>query len=1005
MRFGILGALRVTDAGREIAITAGRDRIVLAMLLLHPGQIVGADDLIDAVWEDGPPATARGQLQTCVSRLRRTLPAGVILTDPAGYGIRLRDDELDAAVFNRLVGQAREAAGASEAETARKALREALALWRGPALTGLDSPAIRRRAAVLDERHAVAVEDWADLELAGGDDRNLVAELTGLVERFPLRERLRAQLMLSLHRVGRQADALAEYRRARELLQAELGIDPGPALQQAHRRILTGDETPAVAASPPRCLPRTVADFTGRDDAVLRLLAAAEAGAAHGPTVLMIDGMAGSGKTTLALHVASQVGDGYPDAHLFLDLQGHSENEPLDPGVALLILLRQLGVAAERIPAGTDERAALWRTELSGRRALVVFDNVASSVQVGRLLPNSAGSLSLITSRRRLVGLDSVRLESLPVLGVSEALVLLEKIAGERVAAEPDAALEVVHRCGRLPLAIRLAGSRLVHRPRWRVADLVRRLGESALPELAAEDRTVASAFALSYAQLAERERRVFRLLGLHPGERFEPLAVAALTGLPLDDARDVLDGLVDVNLIEEPEPDLFRLHDLLRQYAAALAGELPAEERHAAVADLLDFHLHAIAAWTPLHRREHLDRDLRLGRPVRPDLLAALADPVRHLERERRYLPAFVEAGLAIGRPDFAWRLPRAAWRYLYTRGYLADLQLLLAHGMETARSIGDQAAVATIANYLASCAMRLGRHAEVRALLEEAIRIRRALGDDRGLSTLLLNLTGLYASEGRHAELLKTLEELATHQALSRIARDDVMNAALRLEHSGISYARLGLLPAALRCYRLRLQLAIEMKDPAGLGNAFLILAAAKRRYGARPEMIWRMLRVALRLNRVADYAIGESETLAEMALLELADGRAPAALELLGQAIVIVERVKHQRLKSLLYSYRGEVLLASAQLASARASYDDATELVAKRYPYEWGLALLGRGAVELAEGDPAAARRTWVQALALFTEMDVPERFDAERRLAALDSTDRLHQPSDGGRMES
>ena len=495
MRFGILGPLRLTDSGREVAITAGRDRVVLAMLLLRPGQIVGTDDLIDAVWEDRPPATARGQLQTCVSRLRRTLPPGAILTDPAGYGIRIADDELDAAEFSGLVAQA----GAAEPEGARKLLREALAQWRGPALAGLDARAVRRRAAVLDEQHAVAIEEWVDLELAHGSDRDLVAELTGLVDRFPLRERLRVQLMLSLYRVGRQADALAEYRRTRELLRDELGIEPGAALQELHRSILAGDvaQQPAhgPAPAPVRCLPRTVGDFTGRDDAVRRLLVAAVPGIATGPTVLMVDGMAGSGKTTLVLHVADRLAEAYPDAHLFVDLQGHSEHEPIEPAAALQILLRQLGVETDRIPAGLGERVELWRNELAGRRVVVVLDNAASSAQLARLVPTAPGSVSLITSRRRLVGLDGVHPESLPVLDEPAAVTLLTKIVGDRVAAEPAAALEVVRRCGCLPLAIRLAGARLAHRPRWQVADLVERLGESALPELAAEDRTVASAF------------------------------------------------------------------------------------------------------------------------------------------------------------------------------------------------------------------------------------------------------------------------------------------------------------------------------------------------------------------------------------------------------------------------------------------------------------------------------------------------------------------------------
>lgn len=406
MRFGILGPLTAAEATNEIPITAGRDRIVLALLLLHVGRIVPPAELVDAVWEDDPPVTARGQIQTCVSRLRRLLPGGTLVTDPAGYGISVADDDLDAAVFGRLTARARMLTSAAP-DDALKLFREALGLWRGPALSGVGAEAVRRRAAVLDEERAATFEDWIDLELATGRERDLVAELIGLVERYPLRERLRLQLMLALHRTGRQSDALAEYRRVRELLGEELGIEPGPALQDLHRQILMGEVPPAAAAraatSPVRSLPRTVGDFTGRDQAVSTLLrAAAET------TVLAIDGMAGSGKTTLALRVAGLLADSYPDAQLFLDLRGHSEQAPLEVDAALLALLRQLGVEPGRIPPDLEGRAALWRAELTGRRALVVLDNAASSSQVTAMLPASPDNLCIVTSRRRLAGLDGV---------------------------------------------------------------------------------------------------------------------------------------------------------------------------------------------------------------------------------------------------------------------------------------------------------------------------------------------------------------------------------------------------------------------------------------------------------------------------------------------------------------------------------------------------------------------------------------------------------------------
>ncbi|GAA3931414.1 AfsR/SARP family transcriptional regulator [Actinoplanes auranticolor] len=1006
MRFGVLGPLSVTDAGREAAITAGRDRVVLAMLLLQCGRIVAVEDLIDAVWEDRPPATARGQLQTCVSRLRRTLGPDLILTDPAGYGIRCAPDQLDATDFTRMIAQARAVAAGGDAEAARKLFREALTLWRGPVLAGLEVRAVRQRGAVLDEQHGLAVEDRMDLELAGGRDPDLIAELTGLVEQFPLRERLRAQLMLALHRAGRQADALAEYRRIREHWQQELGIEPGAALQDLHRQILLGEltepQSPAPGPAAVDSLPRAVGDFTGREQLTARLLATMdEAGAL--PAVRVIDGMAGSGKTTFAVHLAGLLRDRFPDAGLFVDLQGHSDQRPLLPEAALVTLLRQLGVPADQIPDHLDERIRLWRGQLATRRSIVVLDNAASTAQVLPLLPASGATPVLITSRRRLTGLDGVHPESLPVLDDAEAVALLERIVGARVAAEPEAALDVIRRCGRLPLAIRLAGARLAHRPRWRVADLLRRLGDAALPELAAEDRTVASAFALSYGQLPERTRRMFRLLGVHPGERFEVLAAAALADESLDEARDLLDDLLDAHLIEEPEPEVFRLHDLLREYAAALAAELSGADRRDAVVRLLDFHLHAFVAANDGPQREVTTADLRLEPPRRPDLTAALTDPAAHLERERPNLTAFVDAALAVDQPEWVWRLPRAAWRYLFSRGYVPELDVLLRRGMEAARQFADQATVAVCANYFASSAHRLGRRDESRALLELAIEICRELGDEAGMARSMGNLAVLEEAEGRFAEMVALQE--ASLRIDMRI-RGDLIGVALRRAGIGAGHARLGRFGPALHNFRLRLLITVAMRDAVGTASSLHAIGMTKWRVGlATVATSRRMVSAALRLSRSAGYAVGEVEGLAGLARLEHAEGRTGSALELVEQAIEIAQRIGHRRYESLHRTHRGEFLLAVGDLAGARESCAEALRLARPRFPYECALALSGLAAVHLAEGDPGSARRLLEQALTMFARMGVPEREDVARRLAELDSgPDQLRTPPGGGRME-
>ncbi|WP_127498600.1 AfsR/SARP family transcriptional regulator [Actinoplanes solisilvae] len=477
MRYRILGPLTVTVDGQSVAITAGRDRIVLAMLLLHAGRVLGVGALADAVWGADPPATARGQLQSCVSRLRRSLPPDVIHSDPAGYSLTPGPGELDSAEFARLIAEARERHDPA-------LYRRALDLWRGDAAAGIDAHGVRLAAATLDQQHVAALEAWAELELAAGRANDLIGDLSAAVDRFPLQERLSGQFMRALHRCGRQAEALAEYRRVRSALREELGLDPGHELQELHTGILAGTvgtrpSEPVPPPAPIRCMPRTVGDFTGRVELVRRMVTAIDEAGTGGPVVAVVDGMAGSGKTTLALHVAALLGDRYPDAHLFVDLQGHSAEQPLEPSAALLILLRQLGVDFE-LPANLIDRISLWRTELAKRRTLVLFDNAASSAQVADLLPTAPGSLALVTSRRRLAGLDGVHPESLSVLNADEAVTLLARIAGPRIWAEPEAAVQVVRRCGGLPLAIRLAGARLAHRPRWQVSDLpaaARRLG------------------------------------------------------------------------------------------------------------------------------------------------------------------------------------------------------------------------------------------------------------------------------------------------------------------------------------------------------------------------------------------------------------------------------------------------------------------------------------------------------------------------------------------------
>ncbi|MDR7280346.1 AfsR/SARP family transcriptional regulator [Catenuloplanes atrovinosus] len=982
MWFGILGPLRVANGGVDAPVAAGRDRVVLAMLLLNSLHVVSIDQLVDALWDSSPPATARGQLQSSVSRIRRAfaeagLPADLIVTDPAGYRLVADPEQVDVNVFDRRLAQARLAVEKEEWAEAREHFRAALSLWKGPALAGITSPAVRRAAAALDEQRLLAIEDTFDVELRLGLEREAISGLTGLVERHPLRERLRGQLMIALYRAGRQADALAVYRDAREVLATELGIEPGPALREVQRQILTGE---VQASAPPaqrdvtlpvRALPRTVADFTGRADAVDRLVGAVEEAGFDGPVIQVIDGMAGSGKTTLAVHVANLVAPRYPDAQLFIDLHGHSLRRPLDASAALVTLLRQLGLPGDRIPVDMDDRVALWRSELAARRALVVLDNVASTAQIAPLLPASAGSLALITSRRRLLGLDAVRPESLPVLSESEAVDLLARIAGDRVRAEPEAAADVVRCCGYLPLAIRLAAARLAHRPRWRVADLARRLaGRSALPELAAEERTVASAFDLSYAHLPAVAQRVFRLLGLHPGERFDAYTTAALAGLPLDDAQDVLDDLVDWHLVEEPQAGRYRLHDLMREFASGLAARDPLPERHAAVGRLLDFYLHAADAST-VGMEAHSSGDVRGWGPAqRPDLVEALPSKLRWLEDERAALIALADRAIGAGHAHYAWWLARAAWRFLYVNAYHDDLIVLHERGLAAARLAGDDAAVAQVLNYLASSYYRTGRYADAVTHLTESLRLRELLGDDRGTATTRGNLSAVQLMMGLLPEALANAR--ASYAVWERLGDD--RGRMLHLPKMGFVATLLGRYEEALHYHRRHLLLACERRDQHNVSVALGHIGAVRVRMGAA-DAAARCLTAALRRQRGIPY--NEAEVLNDLGTARRLQGRLAEAERHHQEALRIMRTVGDRQGEALVGNDLAATLLAAGDETAAAEAYRRSLAIsVQIGHRYEQARALAGLGDC-LTRRDPDEARACRERAQMIFEEMGVAQ----------------------------
>ncbi|MFE2281386.1 BTAD domain-containing putative transcriptional regulator [Streptomyces sp. NPDC059454] len=621
LRFGVLGPVRAWRDGEPVATGSPQQRALLAALLLREGRTATAAELIDALWGEEPPSQALAAVRTYASRLRKVLDPGVLVSESGGYAVRgLGEGALDLAAAQELAAEAEKARNTGDLCHARDVLNRVLALWDGETLAGVPGPYAEAQRVRLEEWRLQLLESRLDMDLEQGCHAEAVSELTALTAAHPLRERLRELLMLALYRSGRQAEALAVYADTHRLLADELGVDPRPGLQELQQRILQADpglaEPSAPMAEPvavpvrPAQLPATVPDFTGRASFVRELsdvLASASGAEAQVMAVSALAGIGGVGKTTLAVHVAHAARSSFPDGQLYVDLQG-AGSRSAEPETVLGAFLRALGTADSAIPDSLEERAALYRSVLDGRRVLVLLDNARDAAQVRPLLPGTAGCAALVTSRVRMVGLAGAHLVDLDVMSPEEALALFTKIVGEeRVASEREAALDVVAACGFLPLAIRIAASRLAARRTWTVSVLAAKLADERrrLDELQAGDLAVKATFELGYGQLEPAQARAFRLLGLADGPDISLAAAAAVLDLPAEDTEDLLESLVDTSLLESAAPGRYRFHDLVRLYARACAerDEQPPGEREAALSRVLDFYLATAAGVYALER------------------------------------------------------------------------------------------------------------------------------------------------------------------------------------------------------------------------------------------------------------------------------------------------------------------------------------------------------------------------------------------------------------------
>lgn len=601
VRFGLLGNLEVRTDIVVRPLFAPMHRMLVASLLCRANQVVAGEQLADTLWCGHPPGGASATLRGYVMRVRRALgPAGCrIETVAPGYRINLDPErELDAARFVALCRSGLAAGGAGRWEISAALLDESLALWRGEPLQDVPCERLRdRELPSLLEAHVQAEQTRLQAEVELGRPGAALTGLRRIVAAHPLWERPHALLMRALDGCDRRAEALEVFRDLRVRLIRELGIEPSRELQDLHRAIL-GGRRETIAARPvrepvrtPFTLPASVDDFTDREAEVASLAASlTQARSQGGAALAHLDGMAGVGKTTLAFQVGHLLRDRFPDGQLFGRLRG-AGSRPAQPGEVLAMFLRLLGVDPALVPPDHEERAALYRSLLNGRRVLIVLDDARDTAQVRPLLPASAGNAVLITARARTIALPGAGRSHLDVLRPPAARLLLERIVGaQRLAAEPQAAREVLGACAGLPLAIRIAGTRLAGRPHWRVRDLAGRLtsARSRLQELSHDGDAVRAVFEAGYRGLAARAdapraaAEAFRALGLWPGPELSIDAAASMIGVGEDETEHALEFLVDMNMAWSPGPGRYALHALVRDYAGELAvADVPPELAH----------------------------------------------------------------------------------------------------------------------------------------------------------------------------------------------------------------------------------------------------------------------------------------------------------------------------------------------------------------------------------------------------------------------------------------
>ncbi|GHH09545.1 AfsR/SARP family transcriptional regulator [Streptomyces lanatus] len=794
-RFSVLGPLRAWRGDAELVLGPPKQRGLLALLLTQPGHPVTVNEIVDVLWGQDPPDSAVNVVQRHIGALRRLLEPDLpargesrwLVRGSGGYRLEVDPDCLDLLRFRSL---RQSAAACEEPVAATELLIKALALWRGPAASGIPAEIRAHPAfAAVDGEHLAVVKEAAEWALKAGPDlgARVLVTLRQAAAHHLLDEALQARLILVLAATGHQAEALDVHRTVRDRLADELGVSPGAELQAAHQQVVnrtrardlpapTSRPEPTDEAEPeqdtavtvrPAQLPADLVSFTGRHRELADVQALLPGEDASTVVISAIGGMAGVGKTALAVHWAHRIADRFPDGQLYINLRGfHPTGSIMSPAEAVRSFLDALDVPAQRIPAGLDAQAALYRSLLADRRMLIVLDNARDSEHVRPLLPGAPGCLVIVTSRHQLYGLvagEGAHPVTLDVLSGADALELLSRRLGaERVAREPDAATRIVESCGGLPLALAIVSARAVVNPSFPLASIAAELRESQDTLEAFTGETPAanarSAFSWSYGLLTPAAARLFRLLALHPGPDCSLAAAASLAGQRPGQVRPLLAELVRAHLLSEPVPGRYGCHELLRAYGTELGQDQdPAQELSTARRRMLDHYLHSALA---------ADRVLAPSRErIEPNPHAAGVTVARFTDQagaadwladHRSVLLAAIEQSARHGCGEHTWQLAAALEMYLDRNGCWQQQLTAQTTAGNAAQSLGDLRGQAHAHRALGFVSGRLEHWDEADAHLFRALKLFAEIGDPAGQGRVHRYFAFLANGRHRHEDAL---------------------------------------------------------------------------------------------------------------------------------------------------------------------------------------------------------------------------------------------------------